>query len=86
MPEWLRTRPRPARSSVRRSGGSPTMPAIRSFVLFGLAASLCIETETAGSIKKCVRTTRRYRTVKIQATRYWLTSEGIAKNRTHGAQ
>jgi hypothetical protein len=43
-------------------------------VFAALAVSHYIETQTGWSIKKFVRTTRRYRTVQIQAGRQVLTA------------
>ena len=45
-----------------------------TIVFAALAVSHYIEHQTGGSIKKFVRTTRRYRTVKIKARRQTLTA------------
>ena len=63
-----------------------------TIVFAALAVSQWIETQTGWSIKKFVRTTRRYRTVQIKAGRQILTAadplpddlrEAIAKINSH---
>ena len=63
-----------------------------TIVFAALAVSHWIETQTGWSIKKFVRTARRYRTVQIKAGRQTLTAadplpddlrEAIAKNDGH---